>query len=211
MARRALILALAALVPATLAPAALAPGALADGDPASDVLLGQSVFYPYSPPVSASLQKTLNAQTAAAAKSGFPLKVALISSPVDLGVIPDLFNQPQKYANFLDQEISFRTKQPLLVVMPAGYGAAGVNGNSSAALASLAKPAGKHSDDLAKAASGAVKALARASGHPISSDAGGGSGSSGASTALLVVLVAAALVAAGGLVLLTVRRRRAAA
>ena len=34
------------------------PAALADGDPASDVLLGQSVFYPYSPPVAAGLQKT---------------------------------------------------------------------------------------------------------------------------------------------------------
>jgi hypothetical protein len=210
MARRALILALAVLVPATLAPAILAPGALADGDPASDVLLGQSVFYPYSPPVSAALQKSLNAQTAAAAKSGFPLKVALISSPVDLGVVPDLFNQPQKYANFLDQEISFKAKQPLLVVMPAGYGAAGINGNASSALTPLAKPAGKQSDDLAKAASGAVQALARASGHPIRGG-GAGSASSGGSTALLVVLAVAALLTAGGLVFLTLRRRRAAA
>jgi hypothetical protein len=40
-----------------LAPAA----ARADGDPASDVLLGENVFYPYSPPVSTSLQQTLNA------------------------------------------------------------------------------------------------------------------------------------------------------
>ena len=82
-----------------------ATGALAraDGDPASDVLLGQSVFYPYQPAVSASLQKQLDAETAAAQKAKFPIKVALIGSPVDLGVIPDLFGQPQKYANFLDQ------------------------------------------------------------------------------------------------------------
>src|ERR1700730_9705855 len=111
------------ILAATLTVLALVPvGAQADGDPASDVLLGESVFYPYSPPVSTSLQKTLNATVLAAAHSGFRLKVALIASPVDLGVIPDLFNKPQNYADFLDQEISFQTKQPLLVVMPAGFG-----------------------------------------------------------------------------------------
>ena len=45
--------------------------------------------------------------------------------PVDLGVIPELFGQPQNYAKFLDKEISFQGPQPLLVVMPAGYGVAG--------------------------------------------------------------------------------------
>ena len=43
--------------------------ALSDGDPASDVLLAQRVFYPYSPSVSAGLQKTLNAETAAASRA----------------------------------------------------------------------------------------------------------------------------------------------
>ena len=33
--------------------------------------------------------------------------------------------KPQQYAMFLDQEISFNGKQPLLVVMAAGYGSAG--------------------------------------------------------------------------------------
>ena len=70
-------------------------------------------------------QPTLNAETAAAKRAGFPIKVALIASPVDLGVIPDLFGKPQQYADFLDQEISFQGKQPLLVVMAAGYGVAG--------------------------------------------------------------------------------------
>ena len=86
------------------------------------MLLGENVFYPYTPPVSPALQKSLNAATAAAKQAGFPIKVALIASPVDLGVIPDLFGKPQKYADFLDQEISFQAKQPLLVVMSAGYG-----------------------------------------------------------------------------------------
>src|SRR5581483_8811155 len=98
----------------------LAPAlALADGDPASDVLLGQNVYYPYSPPVTGSIQRALNNLTARARVSGFPVKVALVQSPVDLGVIPDLFGKPQKYADFLDQEISFQSTQVLLIVMPA--------------------------------------------------------------------------------------------
>src|SRR5581483_8345153 len=119
MTRRLLITAVAMLAAATV-PAA----ARADGDPASDVLLGENVFYPYTPPVSRELQRTLDGETAAAAKAGLAVKVALIASPVDLGVIPDLFNKPQQYAAFLDQEISFQGKQPLLVVMPSGLGGA---------------------------------------------------------------------------------------
>src|SRR5271163_1216609 len=119
--RLAPLLVLFALLAPTLGPAA----ARADGDPASDVLLGQNVFYPYTPAVSPAIQKTLDAETTAASRAKFPIKVALIASPVDLGVIPDLFGKPQKYADFLDQEISFQTKQPLLVVMSAGYGVEG--------------------------------------------------------------------------------------
>ena len=109
--------------------------ALADGDPASDVLLGQNVFYPYQPPTSKSLMASLNAATAAAAKVHFPLKIALIASPIDLGIIPQLLGKPQQYANYLDVEISFEMHQPLLVVMKDGYG---VNGLSAAATAAAA-------------------------------------------------------------------------
>jgi hypothetical protein len=195
------------LLAATLAPAA----ALADGDPASDVLLGENVFYPYSPPTSKSVQTTLNAETAAAKKAGLPLKVALIGSPVDLGVIPDLFGKPQQYANFLDQEISFHTKQPLLVVMPAGYGSQGLDPAATRELASVAKPTGKTPDDLAQAAITAVAKVADASGHPVKGVAGvsGSSGSGGSSTTILVVVLAlAALATAAALVV--VRRRQTA-
>jgi MYXO-CTERM domain-containing protein len=188
--------------------AVAAPGALADGDPASDVLLGESVFYPYSPPVPASLQKQLNGVVAAAHKAGFPIKVALIASPVDLGVIPDLFDKPQKYADFLDQEISFQTRQPLLVVMPAGYGVQAVPAAAKAAAASLPKPAGETSSDLARAAITAVTAMARAAGHPIDAAASSSSSSgSGSSVTLIVIVAAAAVLAAGAVVAL---RRRAA-
>ena len=151
------------MLPALLAPAA----ARADGDPASDTLLGENVFYPYEPPVAASAQRTLNAETAAAKKAGFPLKVALIAAPTDLGVIPDLFGKPQQYADFLDQEISFQGKQPLLVVMAAGYGLQGLSELATNAGRGLRPPAGKTSTDLATAAITAVQKLAAASGHPL--------------------------------------------
>lgn len=192
---------------------AAAPPARADGDPASDVLLAQSVFFPYSPPVSQSLQNTLTAETAAASRAHFPIKVALIDSPQDLGAIPVLFGKPRQYAAFLDQEISFEHKQPLLVVMPNGYGVQGLGAGSAAAVASLARPAGRRSDDLARAAVTAVQALAVAAGHPIEvresppSTAGNGRGST---PLALIVLGVAAVGLAGALIALRARERPAA-
>ena len=205
----ALLALLTALTPAALVPAS----ALADGDPASDVLLGENVFYPYSPNTSPALQKTLNAEMAAAKRAGFPLKVALIASPVDLGVIPDLFGKPQRYADFLDQEISFQGTQPLLVVMWNGYGVAGIGAGAKAAVAALPKPAGKQPDDLARAAITAVAKLAKQTGHPVRDVPGvpGASSSSSSTVVIIAVLVAAALATAGALALVTVRRRRAGA
>ncbi|HWF74928.1 MAG TPA: hypothetical protein VG186_16375 [Solirubrobacteraceae bacterium] len=188
-----------------------AASAHADGDPASDVLLAANVFYPYGPPVSASLQRALNAETAAAARAHFPIKVALIAAPTDLGVIPSVFGRPQAYADYLDQEISFSGKQPLLVVMAAGYGVQGLPAASSAAAGSLPKPAGTRTDDLARAAAVAVRELAAAAGQPIPAGletrvppAGHGS------TALIVVLLAVGSVA-GAAAILAVRNRRAQA
>jgi hypothetical protein len=202
------------LVALFMAPMLLPATAFADGDPASDVLLGENVFYPYQPPTSKALQTTLNAETAAAKKAGFPIKVAIIGSPVDLGVIPDLFGKPQPYATFLDQEISFRTKQPLLVVMAAGYGSQGLDAAGTKAVSTLALPAGKTSDDLTKAAIAAVAKLAAASGHPLKgvpgvADASGGSGGSSSTAILVAVLAVLALLTAVALVV--VRRRQAAA
>jgi hypothetical protein len=187
----------------------LAPAALGDGDPASDVLLGENVFLPYSPPVSAALQGTLTVQTAAAKRGGLPLKVALIGSPVDLGVVPDLFGHPQKYADFLDQEISFTGHpQPLLVVMAAGYGTQGLSAAGAAAARALHPPAGKSSDDLARAAAAAIPAIARAQGVHIS---GSGSSSGGSALPIILLAAAAALIAAALAVVTLGRRRERAA
>lgn len=210
MARRVASLLAAAILVAALG--AGGPGsALGDGDPASDVLLGQNVYYPYSPPVPRSVQATLNAETAAAKKAGLPIKVALIATAVDLGVIPELFGQPQNYAKFLNKEISFQGPQPLLVVMPAGYGAQSLSAKATAAVRGLAPPQGKTSTALAQAAITAVAKIAAADGHPLKGVAGVSSGSGGGSSTapLLIGLVVAAVLVAGALILL--RRRQGAA
>ncbi|HEY4824231.1 MAG TPA: LPXTG cell wall anchor domain-containing protein [Solirubrobacteraceae bacterium] len=199
-----------ALIATLLACLIVAASAVADGDPASDTLLGQSVFYPYAP-TAVSAQRTLNAETAATKKAGFPIKVALIQAPTDLGVIPSLFAKPQQYADFLDQEISFQGKQKLLVVMPNGYGTQGLPTASTKAVAVLKPPAGKTSTDLAQAAIGAVAKLSEASGHPIKGVAGipgdsTSSGGSSSSTPILIGLIVAAVLVAGALLLL--RRRQ---
>ncbi len=191
--------------------------ALADGDPASDVLIAQNVFYPFTPPVAQSLQNTLNAETAAARRAHFPIKVALIASPTDLGAIPSLFAKPQRYANFLDVEISFfGGKQPLLVVMPNGYGVQGLSAPATAAAARLPPPVGRTSDDLALAAGAAVSKLAAAAGHPVSGVPGAGTGArsaseSGGGAAAVGVGVLALVAVLMSVAVLSFRHRRARA
>jgi hypothetical protein len=202
-------LAIATILAVTLLAAMIAPaGALADGDPASDVLIGESVFYPYSPAVSAALQKQLNAETAAASRVHFPIKVALIAAPTDLGAIPTLFGKPQQYAAFLEQEISFLNVEPLLlVVMPDGYGVQHLGLAATRDAATLKRPASARAVDLARAAIVAVPRLAAAAGHPIAGDSSG-SGATGPSRVLAAGLLAAAAIAiAAGIRL----RRRASA
>jgi hypothetical protein len=203
---RAAALAVMAVM-AGLAVVVLPALALADGDPASDMLLGQNVFYPYTPTVSNRLQAELNAETAAASRAHFPIKVALIASPDDLGAIRSLFGRPQQYAAFLDREISFgNSAQPLLVVMRGGYGIEGLDPVAAAAVARLRSPPGASSDDLAQAAAIALPKLASAAGHPIGAvSAGSSSGAAPSHLLSLALLAAAAVAASAGII--AVRRR----
>ncbi|MFL5883679.1 MAG: hypothetical protein ACJ77M_01295, partial [Thermoleophilaceae bacterium] len=111
------------LVAAALVAALVAPTvARADSDPASDTLLLQDVFLPVEPPMSQGAQKTIRGLAATMKRSGYELKVAIIATPNDLGLVPQLFGKPQYYAGYLGREIDFNKKNNLLVVMPAGYG-----------------------------------------------------------------------------------------
>jgi hypothetical protein len=199
----------AAILATVLAAALLCPLALGDADPASDVLVGANVFYPYGALVTGELRKALDAETQAAGRAGFPIKVALIASPPDLGAVTALFGRPRQYATFLDQEFGFLSNPhpPLLVVMADGYGVAGLPAASTAAARSLPAPAGGRVDDLARAAILAVRRLATAAGHslPRISLAGGGGGAAGSG---VIIAVVALVAVAGAAAVIAIRVRR---
>src|SRR3982751_4282060 len=98
--RGGVVLAVATVVLAGAAPV------LADGDPASDALIVQNVFFPYPTPPAAATS-ALSAQVEKAYARGYRVKVAVIASETDLGSVPSLFNKPQDYAKFLGQELQF--------------------------------------------------------------------------------------------------------
>ena len=96
--------------------------ARADGDPASDFLLTQRVFLPYDANISPTRSEQLAALASDAARDGYPIRIALIASPVDLGSVTALWAKPQEYAKFLAAEVSFAYRGRLLIVMPQGLG-----------------------------------------------------------------------------------------
>ena len=96
--------------------------ARADGDPGSDVLVYQNLFFGTDAGLSVQQQAELGAMFKAAAGAGFPVRVAIIASPFDLGAVTGLWRQPRTYARFLGYELSLAYKQRLLVVMPNGFG-----------------------------------------------------------------------------------------
>ncbi len=183
--------------------------AWADADPASDYLLVAPVFYPYQPPTSPAIRKALESELAALKAKGLSLKVAILNDPTDLGGVSNLWNMPAAYAKFLDSEISFNKKQPLLVVMPAGFGTA--TAGPAGALSGLVPDATHGADGLSQSAIMAVQRIAQGSGRPLpviaipTAGSRGGGGTSPLLTfgapVILVVLVAGATAA---------RRRRTA-
>src|SRR4051794_2928690 len=166
----ALVLLLAVLAPAV---------ALADGDPASDVLLQQDVFVPYSTPTSQGAANAVIEATRRAKQAGWAVKVAIIASGQDLGAASSYANDPQGYANFLYQEIAAaKAKQRLLVVSPVGFGGQNLGANVDKALSGL-QTGDKDGDALAKLAATAVARLATADGHPVTAPAIDTSGANG--------------------------------
>ena len=141
-----------------------APVSYADGDPASDTLLEQSVFFPYNPP-SQSAQHALQQAVGSVYAHGNRIKVALIFDQTDLGSLPSLFGHPADYTQFLGIELGLWYVGPLLVVMPAGFGIYD-GGRSTAAeeavLRSL-RVSASSPDGLTQSATTAVQHLAAAS------------------------------------------------
>jgi hypothetical protein len=181
--------------------------AFANGDPASDVLLQAKVYFP-TQRVSAEAANSLKAVVEKANAKGYPIRVALIKDETDLGTVPNLLNQPQKYSEFLGPEIRFAYKGDLLVVMPTGLGVTQTDETPAPANAiqGMQVEAGGSPDGLALTAQEAVTKLAAAAGHPLEAQkkSGGGGG------ALVGIIVAVVLVALGILGAVWVRRSQAA-
>ncbi len=185
------------------------PSALADGDPASDYLLSQPVFLPIDHPVGSGQAAAFAKLVLGAEKAGLQIRVAVISSKYDLGSVPILFGNPQKYVDFLGQELFYWYKHKILVVMPNGYGIYD-HGRSTvedrAVLAKLPPPHAVNGDLLTAAAARAVESLAKRHGVVIPASVTSPAGSSTNRDRLEIGLAAlAVLVLIGGTGLL--RRR----
>jgi hypothetical protein len=154
-----------AFVVAMLAACAVVPSAHADGDPASDYLLTQQVFFPFDAKFPAEKQQQLAALVTAANRAGYTIRVAVIWSSYDLGAITGLWRKPQTYARFLSAELEYVYKERLLVVMPNGFGFNRPKHTAAAEYALLAKiPVHPEATGLLDAAGTAVQRLAAAAG-----------------------------------------------
>jgi hypothetical protein len=168
--------------------------ALANGDPASDVLLQAKVYFP-TQRVSVQAANGLKAVVQSANAKGYAIRVALIKDESDLGTVPNLLNQPQKYAEFLGPEIRFVYKGDLLVVMPTGLGLTTTDETPppANAIEGMQVEAGGSPDGLALTAQEAVTKLAAAAGHPLAAKKSGGGGGG----ALVGIIVAVVLLGLG--------------
>lgn len=201
-ARRLLQIAVRAVLPALLFAALNAGAARADGDPASDMLMAQNVFYPYRVEVPQTLQRRLDGAVSAAHRAHLPLKVALIAHPADLGAITALYGSPQRYARFLDIELSFNGKVPLLVVMNHGFGSEGLPSKLEHTVTGARPPATTTGAGLVAAALSLVDRLDTelGTGHVGRASTGSNSKSKTRTLLLLGLILAALLV--GGLLII---------
>jgi len=197
------------LAAAALAAGAFATSARADGDPASDYLLVQKVFLPFDAKLPAQQQAKFTALVAAANRSGFTIRVALISSSYDLGAITSLWQKPQTYARFLAEELSYLYRGRLLIVMPNGFGFDWLKHPSTAEYALLKTiPIAPGSAGLLTAAQTAVQRLATAAGVKIAAPARVSSPAQRNNHDRLVIILATLAALAAAVLLRFALRRR---
>lgn len=173
--------------------------ARADGDPASDVLVTQALFLPQDAAIPAKQQAQLAGLLQSASRSGYPIRVAIVATPTDLGSVTELWRQPQTYARFLAVELSLTYHGALLVVMPDGFGFNGFTrplADERAAVAGLAPASG--GPRLAEVTIHAVQRLAASSGHSlqVAATTQSTSGPTSSETLPLIALLLGALIAA---------------
>ena len=179
---------------------ALPAAAPANGDPASDFLLSQDVFFPFERKLSAPVKQDLVAAIERANEAGYPTKVAIINSRSDLGLVPGMFGKPQDYAEFLGSEIRFQFLGHLVVAMPQGLGLSYQGGKPDPQRSTVAKiPVPDGADGTGTASIRAIDRLAAAG----ASDSGGGF-----PMEIVAGLAATLLVLAGIAAVVVLARRR---
>jgi hypothetical protein len=184
----------------------LTPSALADGDPASDVLIPPEVrVYMTNGATSSKLESRLQATAQEVTDAGLPIKVAIIGNNTDLGAVPQLWAQPQVYAQFLGAELRFILKDTLLIVMPQGFGIHGPypQAKALAALAGIDPRKNPTPAGLTDSADRALRALAAADGRKL----GGGGGGGGLPLPLIAAAVMVLAGIGGGVLILRGDRR----
>jgi hypothetical protein len=185
--------------------------ARANGDPASDYLLVQKLFLPFTTKIDQTQVKRLNAVLNAADRDNFKIRVAVILAPSDLGTAFSLYRKPQRYAEFLGLELAFVYRGRLVVVMPNGYGYS-VKGRPDRKVSKLLNalsPPGSDATKEVRGAEAAVRMLAGASGHRlVVAKVSGGSSTRDRITIAAAATAGIALFAA---IVLYRRQRRSAA
>jgi hypothetical protein len=142
--------------------------ARADGDPASDVLASQPLFLPADGGFSPAQAAQLSGLLSSAQRNRFPIRVALIATPADLGSVSALWRMPAGYAEFLGKELPLVFHGTLLVVMPNGFGVSRVGGAAAAAIpGATSLPTPRAGESMVTAAAAAVTHLSAAAGHPL--------------------------------------------
>jgi len=195
------------LVAAALAACTVAPSARADGDPASDYLLTQQVFFPFDAKFPADKQQQLTAVVTAANRAGYTIRVAVIWSSYDLGAITGLWRKPRTYARFLSAELGYVYKGRLLVVMPNGFGFNRPKHTVAAEYALLAKiPVHPEATGLLDAAGTAVRRLAGAAGVRVVPVAVASPSHRNSHDRAIIILGAIAAIAIATLLRLAIRR-----
>lgn len=175
--------------------------AWAHGDPASDYLSAQDIFLPFNAKVGSDAGERLVNTVRAARTGGYRIKVAVIGTRYDLGTAFSLYKKAQQYAEFLGLDLSAeaRYRDPLLVVMPNGYGVTIDGRPDRRAIRSLQDlpPPGTDATKQVEAATTAIRKLAAASGHVLPVGDGGGESKTrdritiaAGATALLALLAA---------------------
>jgi hypothetical protein len=195
---------------ATVAASVVAPSARADGDPASDYLLVQKVFFPFDVKFPSKQKSQFTAYVDAANRAGFKIRVAIIGGSYDMGSITSLYGRPRTYARFLGEELSFVYNKRLLVVMPAGLGFNWPKHPTAPSYAVLRRiPVQSGGNGLLSTAQTAVQRLAAAAGVRVAVPKNVSSGSSNSHGRVVIIAATVVVLLLAGLTRLALRRRRA--